>query len=80
MTTLIGNSFDISSIQTDLNNVITWAAENRNDFIFDKFEQIRFQNSNKRYPLSDLLSFDIEQIVLKDTMKDLGILCNFKMS
>ena len=54
-TKIIGNWFDLSSIQTDLNKVITWAAENRIDFDFNKFERIRFQKSNKRYPLSDFL-------------------------
>ena len=49
-TKIIGNWFDLSSIQTDLNNATTWAAENRIDFNFEKFEQIRFQKSNKRYP------------------------------
>ena len=72
-TKVFGNSFELSSIQTDLNIVITWATENRIDFNFDKFEQTRFLKSNKRYPLSDLLSIDGEQIVLKDTVEDLGV-------
>ena len=46
--------------------VITWAAENRIDLNFDKFEPIKFQKTNKRYFLSDLLFIDGEEIVLKD--------------
>ena len=69
-TEVFGNWFDLSSIQTDLNNAITWAAENRIDFSCDQltFEQLRFQKLNKRYSSSDLLSIDGEQIVLKDTV------------
>ena len=72
--------FDLSSIQTDLSNIITWGAENRNDFNFEKFEQIRLQKSNKCYPSSHFLSINGEEIVLKDTVKDLGVWCSFKMS
>ena len=64
-TKIIGNWFDLSSIQTDLNKVIRWAAGNRIYFDLNKFEQIRFQKPNKRYPLSDLLSIDGDQLVLK---------------
>ena len=46
--------------------VITWAAEKRIDLNFEKLEPIRFQKTNERYNLSDLLSIDGEQIVLKD--------------
>ena len=77
-TKIIGNWFDLSSIQTDINNVITWAAENRIDFNFDKSEQISFQKSNKRYPLSDLSSINGEQIASKDTLEDLSVWCNSK--
>ena len=63
-----------------LNNVITWAAENRINFNFDKFERIKIQKSNKRYPLNNFLSIDEKQIVLKDTVTGLGVWCNFKMS
>ena len=58
-----GNCFDLSSIQTHISNVNTWAAENRIDFNFDNLEQIRFQKLNKRYHLSGLLSIDGEQTV-----------------
>ena len=50
-TTIIGNWFDLSSCQTDLSKIIIWAAENRIDFNFNKFEEIRFQKSF--YPLND---------------------------
>ena len=40
-TKTFGKWFDLSSIQTDLSNVITWGAKNRTDFNFEKFEQIR---------------------------------------
>ena len=39
-----GKWFDLSSIQTDLNNVITWASENSIDFIFDKMKKLGFKN------------------------------------
>ena len=56
----IGYRLYLSPTQTNLNNVRTWAAENRIDISYGKFEQNRFKKSNKRYCLSDFLSIDGE--------------------
>ena len=75
-----GNGFDLSSIQTDLSNVLIWAAKTELNSISTSLTKLENKNRNKRYPFSDISLFDGEQIVLKDTVKDFGVWCNFKMS
>ena len=67
-------------IWTDLNKIITWAAENRIDFNLDKFEQIRLQKSNKRKLSSYFFYWWRTNSFGRDTVKDLKVCCNFETS
>ena len=56
-TKIFRNGFDLSSIQTDLSNVIFWAAENRIEFNFDEFEQTRKQKPKQTIPFQRSFTF-----------------------
>ena len=87
----ISSSSDCTSLQTDLNNVITWSSKNNMKLNKDKFEfisytlntrsnQVNFFNELPFASIYQVYSTDEDLILPSRVVKDLGILINSSLN
>ena len=67
---------DCSTLQADLQNIYSWASQVNMHFNNDKFECMRIWSKPSSAPDFDYLGPDGEEIVVKQSLKDLGVHLN----